>query len=255
MITRPINSWIGTAGMKSDIFYVEYCIAYFCLTKPSNIQLQFPDSQCVNNRMGVMCGHCPFGLDSVFGSLNCKQCSNVWLLLLPIFLLAGVLVVISLFTLNLTVVDGKINGFLLYVSSMVGNNYNIFPTRNVLFVLMSLCNLDLGIEMCFYHGMTEYDKTWLQFAFPVYLISIVAALVITSRYSSSVERLTRRRVIPVIATIFLLSYNKLLMATTKVLFSYKTVYRLNDKIAVKEEYKVQILENCLLVFLIFYSGH
>ena len=82
--------------------------------------------------------------------------------------------------------------------------------------------------MCFYHGMTEYDKTWLQFAFPVYLISIVATLVTTSRYSSSVERLTRRRVIPVIATIFLLSYNKLLMATTKVLFSYKTVYRLND---------------------------
>ena len=134
--------------------------------------------------------------------------------------------VISLFTLNLTVVDGKINGSLLYASSMVGNSYNIFPTRNGLFVLMSLCNLDLGIETCFYHGMTEYVKTWLQFAFPFYLVCIVAILVITSRYSSSVERHTRRRVIPVIATILLLSYNKLLMATTKVLFSYKTVYKL-----------------------------
>ncbi|XP_065899223.1 uncharacterized protein [Dysidea avara] len=93
MITRPMNSWIGTTGTKSDILYIQYCIAYFCLAKPSNIHLQYPDSQCVNNRMGVMCGHCPPGYDSVFGSLKCKQCSSIWLLLLPVFLLAGVLVV------------------------------------------------------------------------------------------------------------------------------------------------------------------
>ncbi|XP_065919100.1 uncharacterized protein [Dysidea avara] len=225
-ITRPMSSWIGS--INNDTLYVEYCLAHFCLTKPSNIQLKSPDTQCINNRVGVMCGHCPTGFDSVLGSLKCKKCSNFWLFLLPVFLLAGILLIFLLFTLNLTVVDGKINGFLLYVSLMLGNNYNIFPTRNVLFVLMSLCNLDLGIETCFYHGMTEYDKTWLQFVFPFYLISIVSVLAITSRYCSSIERLTRRRVIPVIATILLLSYNKLLMATTKALFSYKTVYRLND---------------------------
>ena len=228
MITRPMNSWIGTDDEKSDILYVEYCIAYFCLTEPSDIHLHHSDTQCVNNRVGVMCGHCPPGFDSVFGSLKCKQCSNVWLLLLPVFLIAGAFIVVSLFTLNLTVADGKINGFLLYANSMVGNSYNIFPTRNILFVLMSMCNLDLGIETCFYHGMTEYDKTWLQFAFPFYLFCIVAILVITSRHFKFAERLTRRRAIPVIATIMLLSYNKLLMATTKALFSYKSVYRLND---------------------------
>jgi len=118
MITKQMSSWIEPAGMKSDI-------AYFCLTKPSNIQLQFPDAQCVNNRMRGMCGHCPFGLDSMFGSLSCKLCSNVRLLLLPILLLAVALVVFSLFTINLKVVDGKISGILLYVSSEVGNSYNI----------------------------------------------------------------------------------------------------------------------------------
>ena len=34
--------------------------------------------------------------------------------------------------------------------------------------------------MCFYNGMTEYDKTWLQFAFPSYLLLIVAVLAFAS---------------------------------------------------------------------------
>jgi len=227
-IERPKSSWIGNIG--SEIFYGKYCIAQFCLTKPTNVQLSSLDNtQCDNNRVGVMCGHCPPGIDSVLGSLKRKKCSNYWLFLLPVFLLAGILLVFTLFSLNLTIVDGKINGFLLYASILVGSNYNIFPARNALFVIMSLCNLDLGIETCFYHGMSEYNKTWLQFAFPLYLLGIVAILVIASKHSSLVQRLTRRRVIPVIATIILFSYNKLLMATNKSLFSYKVVHGLNDK--------------------------
>ena len=75
--------------------------------------------------------------------------------------------------------------------------------------------------------MTKYDKTWLQFAFPFYLLCIVGVLVITSRYFSCVERLTRKRVIPVIATIFLLSYSKILLVTAKALFSYTTVHEID----------------------------
>ena len=228
--TRPLGSWIGishTTGNET-VCYVESCIEYFCSWRPSNIQLHLSDAQCVNNRVGIMCGHCPAGLDSVFGSFACKRCSNYWLFLLPVFMLAGAVLVLSLFLLNITVVHGNINGFILYVNILVGNNYTTFPKRSITFVLMSLLNLDLGVETCFYHGMTEYDKTWLQLTFPAYLLIIVAILALASRYFSSVERLTRRRIIPVISTIFLLSYSKLLLTTTKVLFSYKTVHRLDD---------------------------
>ena len=231
ILTRPPTSWIGitqTATGNNTVYYVDNCVEYFCSWRPSNIQLHLPDTQCVNNRVGIMCGHCPVGLDSVFGSFGCKRCSNYWLFLLPVFVIAGVLLVLSLFLLNITVVHGNINGFIFYVNVLVGHYHTIFPKRSILFVLMSLLNLDLGIETCFYHGMTEYGKTWLQFTFPVYLLLIVASLAFASRYSSSVERLTRRRVIPVIATIFLLSYTKLLLATTKVLFSYKAVHTLDD---------------------------
>ena len=211
------------------ILYTKHCTGWFCNMLATDVQLEFPDTQCINNRAGMVCGQCSSGLDAIFGSLKCTKCSNKWLLLLPAFILAGVVLVLALFVLNLTVVDGMINGFILYINAIVGNSYiyNIFPS-SFISIPKSLFNLDLGIETCFYHGMTEYHKTWLQFAFPAYLLFIVAVLAFTSRYYSSVEKHTRRRVIPVIATIFLLSYSKLLVVTIKVLFSYTNVYSLPD---------------------------
>ena len=200
----------------------------FCIDKPSKLHLNNPNTQCIGHRVGLKCGECPTGLSAVFGSFNCKKCSNDMLWLIPVFFIAGILLVFCLFTLNITVVDGKINGFVLYVNLTVVNSRYTFPSSNKIFyVILSFCNLELGIETCFYHGMTEYDKTWLQFVFPLYLLCIVGVLAITSRYSSYVERLTRKRVIPVIATIFLLSYSKILLVTAKVLFSYTTVHEID----------------------------
>ena len=226
--TRPGRSWISLSRNKQNVLYVKMCDT-FCDKNPTTLLLEYPDVQCKYNRTGIMCAQCSPGLDAMFGSFDCQECSNYWLLLTPVFMLAGVLLVLSLFVLNLTVVDGKLNGFILYTNLVAGNSYMVFPSKgNIFYMLISLFNLDLGIETCFYHGMTEYAKTWLQFAFPGYLLSIVAILTIASRYSSSVEKLTRKRVIPVIATIFLLTYNKLLLATAKVLCSYRTVHSLPD---------------------------
>ena len=90
-------------------------------------------------------------------------------------------------------------------------------------MLILLSNLDLGIEMCFYDGMTAYVATWLQFIFPLYLLLIVLGLVMASRYISRVEKITRKKVIPVIATLYLLSYNKIMMVTFRRLFSYNSI--------------------------------
>ena len=230
-ITRPGGSWIGSTGKDGQqvILYTKYCTVLFCNKLATDVQLEFPDTQCVNNRAGIACGHCSPGLDALFGSLKCAKCSNIWLLLLPVFILAGLVLVLVLFALNLTVVEGMINGFIFYINVIVGNAYiyDIFPP-SFISIPTSLFNLELGIETCFYHGMTEYHKTWLQFAFPSYLLFIVAVLAFASRYSSSVEKLTRRRVIPVITTIFLLSYSKILLVTIKVLFSYTNMYSLPD---------------------------
>ena len=68
-------------------------------------------------------------------------------------------------------------------------------------------NLDLGVEICFYNGLDAYAKTWLQFLFPIYIWLLV---LISSHYSTRVSRLSGNNAVQVLATLFLLSYTKVL---------------------------------------------
>ena len=78
-------------------------------------------------------------------------------------------------------------------------------------VFIAWLNLDLGIETCFFDGMDEYTKTWLQFVFPIYVWILVGLIIIVSNYSSKITRLLGSNPVAVLATLFLLSYAKLLM--------------------------------------------
>jgi len=62
--------------------------------------------------------------------------------------------------------------------------------------------------------------------FPIYLIFIATLLIITSRYSITIQRLTARRALPVLATLFLLFYTKVLLTVSNVLFFYTSITRL-----------------------------
>ena len=77
--------------------------------------------------------------------------------------------------------------------------------------------------------MDDYAKMWLQLVFPFYLIFIAISLIITSRYSITIQRLTARRALPVLATLFLLSYTKILLIVSNVLFSYSTIIHLSSE--------------------------
>ena len=90
------------------------------------------------------------------------------------------MLVLLLFTLNLTVTDGDINGFILYVNIISINSHVFFPLNNFIqpsYIFVSIANLDLGIETCFYNGMDDYAKMWLQLIFPTYLIFIATSLI------------------------------------------------------------------------------
>ena len=65
--------------------------------------------------------------------------------------------------------NGKINAFIIYVNAVVDIYANSLFLLSNIELLMKFLNLDVGIEVCFYHGMTKYNKTWLQFTFPSYL--------------------------------------------------------------------------------------
>ena len=180
----------------------------------------------------MLCGHCQQGLSTVFGYYHCQHCSNVYLLLVIPIAVAGLVLVLLLFILNLTVTDGDINGFILFVNIISINNHVFFPQYHqdlmitFWYAYISLANLDLGIPTCFYNGMDDYAKMWLQLVFPAYLILIATLLIIASRHSTKVQRITARRALPVLATLFLLSYTKILRTVSSVLFYYSTITHL-----------------------------
>ena len=149
------------------------------------------------------------------------MCSSIYLLLIIPIAVAGIALVIVLFVLNLTVTDGDINAFLLYINIVSINTPVFFPKeRFIKYALISLANLDLGIEACFYDGMDDYAKMWLQLTFPAYLILIATTLIMASHYSIRIQRLTACRALPVLATLFLLSYTKVLRTISSILFFY-----------------------------------
>ena len=228
-IQRPANSWISAETKNNSHTYKmsPQCPFDYCLPQSSNLNLSNPDLQCQFKRSGVVCGECQQGLSTIFGSSHCKHCSNFYLFLIIPIAIAGVVLVMVLFTFNLTVTNGIINTLIFYVN-IISINYSLFcyDSHSPDCMILSLLNLDLGIETCFYGGMNGYTKTWLQLAFPFYLMIIAFTLIVGSRHSSKLQRLTANRILKVLATLFLLSYTKILITVCQVLFYYSSITHL-----------------------------
>ena len=104
-----------------------------------------------------------------------------------------------------------------------------FPDRHTIIPLrmfISLVNLNLGFQTCFYNGMDDYAKVWLQLAFPFYIISITTLIIVVSRHSITIKRFTGHRAISVLATLFLMCFTNILSTTSSVLFSYSSITHL-----------------------------
>ena len=229
IIVRHANSWISGKTVNNSHSYSvsEQCPFDYCLPYASRLNLLYPDSQCQFNRTGLLCGQCQYDLSTVFGSSECKRCSNVYLLIFIPFGITGILLVLSVFILNLTVRDGDINSFLLYVNIVSINTPIFLPNhKKYEYTFISLANLDLGITTCFYNGMDDYAKVWLQLAFPLYLIVIAVVIIIASRHSLRVLRLTANKGVSVLATLFVMSYTKVLCTLSNALFLYSKITNL-----------------------------
>ena len=235
-IRRPANTWITAHTLTNNTtnYSISDCPMDYCLPYSTDINLLHPDLQCQFNRTGILCSQCPHPLSMVFASSRCMKCTNVHILIAILVIVAGIVLVVLLYVLNLTVTNGTINGIIFY-ANIVSINDSVFLVNDNVFkplrVFISFTNLDLGIETCFYNGMDSYVKMWLQLFFPTYLIIIAVSIIIASRYSSRILRLTYRRSLPVLATLFLLSYTGVLRVVLTVLFSYSTIthYPSGDK--------------------------
>ena len=107
------------------------------------------------------------------------------------------------------------------ISSMLTNTS--ITDINPITLFISWFNLDLGIETCFYDGLTAYARTWLQFIFPIYIWCIAGAIIFLANHSKRVAAISGNNGVPVLATLFLLSYAKLFNTIISVI-SYTTLY-------------------------------
>ena len=200
-------------GTYEGLIHYKTCSRDYCKTEDVPLSLENPDTQCDLNRSGLLCGECATNHSLMLGSSRCQVCPNTYLALLLPFAAAGIVLVVFLSILRLTVATGMINSVILYANFVQINRSIFLPTdstRNMLTIFIAWMNLDLGFETCFYDGMTAYAQTWLQFTFPLYVWMLMGLIIVTCRYSVTLSKLIGHNPIAVLATLLLMSYNKVL---------------------------------------------
>ena len=225
LVLRENNSaWISYINGTDPPGYIihRYCPFDYCRPSTENIiiNLNLPrgaDAQCAYNRTGVLCGTCQKHLSLSLGSSQCLPCHIYWpvifIVIIAASILAGILLVATLLILNMTVATGLINPFVFYANIVSVSGMAFFPPSKPTFptVFVAWLNLDIGIDVCFFKGLDAYTKTWFQLAFPVYIISLVIAVILVSKYSPRFAQLIGKKdPIATLATLILLSYTKLL---------------------------------------------
>lgn len=172
----------------------------------------------------ILCGSCKEGLSLTLGSSHCQHCSDAYLALIIPFFLAGVTLVLVIKVLDLTISQGTINGLILYANILQANKSYFFSNKTTpLTIFIAWINLDVGINTCFFNGLTAYSMTWLHFVFPLYISAIAGTIIIVAKYSSRVAKAMGNNCVPVLATLFLLSYAKLFRVIIAAL-SYRIIY-------------------------------
>ena len=237
-IHRPSAVWIGYYYFNSDdessnntvtpggVIVHMHCPLDYCKTEDTELNLEDPNEQCAFNHSGILCGACQPGLSLALGTSRCLPCSNAYVALVFAFAVAGVALVALLTICNLTVSQGTLSGLIFYANIIHINHPIFFPGDdvNVLTVFIAWLNLDLGIETCFHQGMSMYEKAWLQFIFPAYVLLVSSIIMILSHYSTIATRIFGRHAVKVLATLFLLAYAKLLRSIITVLSYTSMVY-------------------------------
>ena len=228
-------AWIGLnnetgRGLVKGIIYHGTCPYSYCRNEETNVtsngETFDQDVQCALNRTGLLCSRCVDGLSLSHGSSGCVDCKNQ--VGLPVTILGygfvGVFLVLVLLMLNITITDGMLSGLLFYTSIVNLNRYTFLPehNQNALTIIISLLNFSIGYTSCFYDGMDSYAKTWISFIFPIYLFTLTAVIILLARKSSKISWLLGGNITKVLATLFLLSYTKLIQSVVIVL-SYTTI--------------------------------
>ena len=259
-ITTTGSVWVGYDSSYRGLIIHSHCPTHYCKEGTVSFTLNSTDLQCAHNRSGLLCGACQEGLSLKLGSAQCGRCKDTYLLLFVAFAIAGIALVVLLLVLRLTVTHGTINGLIFYMNVFQSKNDLFLPNNQciALKVFLAWLNLNFGINSCLYDGLTTYQNTWLQFLFPAYIWILIGLVICISRWSSWVTRRLGTNPVAVLATLVLLSYNKILQTIITVFSPTELHYTNNSKlvwlydgnITFLEEEHIPLFVTSLLVLLV-----
>ena len=204
---------------------------YYCNQSPLAIINGEIDMQCVEGRTGILCGSCAKDHSLVFGTGQCKICSsNQYLSLVLLYLAAGIFLIVMITKCGLTINHGNLSGLIFIANFIHWNQFYFFPhfkNFDVLRLIIAWLNLDFGIEVCFYKGMTIIEYTWLQIGYVVYVVLLQGIVIILCRRYVIFTRFFGRNITKVMATVTVLLYSKVLVIVSEI-FMYEKVKYINS---------------------------
>ena len=209
------SHWIGMDNGR--LVFVENCLYYLCDSSvlangiPSDSVNLSSSSQCSSEygREGLICTQCPENQQPEYFSMKCRECPYEWIALLLVLFIRGLLVVVVLFLFNLTAMQGTVNGFILYCNMMINTSSTAFFAHNAWqppLALFRYLSLRIGHGLCFFN---EFSKALLQFAFPFYLLTLVATIIICAhKCNFRIFQITfiARRAVPVLTTLMIMTF-------------------------------------------------
>ena len=203
------------------ILLTESCPKELCTSTVEWLTSSSAFKQCQDGREGVLCGRCKKGYSLTLGPQDCilnDQCS-AWrmIILLLVFIIAGLILVLFLAVFNFTVSQGTMYGLLFYANVLHANQKTIGNCCSFSVIFISWLNLDFGFKLCFYSGMDAYQKVWLEFGFILYLLALAFIIVYLSHKFIFITRLLGRNVVNVLSTILLLCFLKATQTAAKAL--------------------------------------
>lgn len=223
------NSWFGqvyidnntdrvvppiTPNKNNTLGYAPVCPTGYCKEGIMEINISDHDSLCYGHRTGVLCGGCIEGYTLALGTVKCKQCSSHELWILIMFAVVSVLCVVALFALRLTISDGLLGSIVFYANvNAIIFQYGVTTGwhSKIVHAFLAALNYTLNFSVCLSNHLTAILKTSLFFIYPVFLWFIVLIIVIISKYSTRISNLTAHSSIQILATLFYLSFAKLLL--------------------------------------------
>ena len=235
-LQKRSNHWIGCYRKGRENCHNKVMVGMktrysdCCHNKDMSVTAEDTDIQCKEGRTGLGCGSCLGNYSVVLGTDNCMKCSDSYLGLVAVYMVAVILLILFLAAFNVTITNGYLNCFIFYANCIYINRNEFFSAFNkyeVTRLMITWLNLDLGIEVCLFNGMTMIQKTWLQLGYVFYMWTLHIIIIFLCRRSTRCTRLFGENVNKVLSTLILLSFVKTVRIVQSILSANK-LYVINS---------------------------